>query len=87
MKKPISSCRQALVKGVVRTFSYLILWTIGVWLTIEEIDMDYSEWLGFDYKSNQKEIKKVSTFIMNHATVFDVIALTSRSSQPAFAAK
>mmetsp|Transcript_96418 Transcript_96418/g.132770 ORF Transcript_96418/g.132770 Transcript_96418/m.132770 type:complete len:206 (+) Transcript_96418:18-635(+) len=87
IKKPMSKCRRITTKAIIRFFSKIILIDCGVWLNIEQLDFDYSEWLGADYKEHEKPIKKVSTFVMNHWSLVDVICLTSTNIQPAFCAK
>ena len=77
MSKPFSRCRRVVTKFILRLFSKLLLLTIGAWVSVRHVDMDYSEWLGPDYKEQYKPIKKVSTVVMNHTTVFDVLCLTS----------
>ena len=50
---------------------------IGVGHSIEEVEMDYSEWLGPDYKEHyDKNLKKTSTLICNHVTPHDSMLLT-----------
>jgi len=42
-----------------------------------EVEMDYSEWLGPDYKQKyDNSLKKTSTLISNHVTPHDSMILT-----------
>lgn len=41
----------------------------------EEIDCDYTYWLGEGYKEKYRSIKKTSTVICNHVSWLDTICL------------
>ena len=46
----------------------------GLFTKGEEVDMDYSYWLGPDYKSKYKQgIKKTSTVVSNHVSWIDAM--------------
>ena len=45
--------------------------------TIEDVDADYSEWLGPDYKEKyDKSLKMTGTMISNHVTQHDAMMIT-----------
>lgn len=50
---------------------------------MKEVDADYSEYLGKDYKSKEKKPKVVSTLVSNHSSYIDPILILNRI-RPAF---
>lgn len=48
------------------------------------LDYDYTEFLGPDYKRNQKKIKRTSTIVSNHVSWLDTVILI-KNVKPAFA--
>lgn len=48
------------------------------------LDYDYTEFLGPDYKINQKKIKRTSTIVSNHVSWLDTVILI-KNVKPAFA--
>ena len=49
-KGPVSGFRKNLLGGIVGFFSWVLLVITGVWSDFNEIDYDYSEYLGPNYK-------------------------------------
>lgn len=69
-KQPFSSCRSK-VSFVIWTFwSRLILIVGGISYEINEIDYDYSKYLGPNYKETQKK-KNVKLMVSNHVSYLD----------------
>ena len=60
---------------------YLLI--IGMSSTSRKIDVDYSEYLGKDYKKTMKKPKRVSTIISNHTTWLDPVVFI-KTLRPAF---
>ena len=54
-KKPLSGCRKTMVFFVVRWFCRLMLWLAGIRLSVRDLDFDYKEYLGSNYKSDPKK--------------------------------
>lgn len=82
--KPVTGCR----KGIIRCLYWCLAHTmliIGFYCkTTEHVDVDYSEYLGPDYKETMKPVKKVSTIICNHMSFMDIVILCGSYLQPAF---
>jgi len=51
---------------------------------LKYLDYDYTEYLGQDYKINQKKIKRTSTIVSNHVSWLDTVVLI-KNVKPAFA--
>ena len=56
----------------------------GCWTTVKEVDVNYTYYLGPDYKQKMKPIKKTSTIIANHISFLDGPCLI-KAIFPAFA--
>jgi len=87
MSKPLTPWRRAITKYLIIISSKLILFAHGMSLSTREIPFDYSPWLGKDYKQKKPNVKRVSTIVMNHSTMMDMISLTAQGFMPSFAAK
>ena len=48
----------------------------GVWTEYEEVDFDYSEYLGPNYKQKYNHSIKTSTIVTNHVSWHDTMNLT-----------
>lgn len=61
---------------------------LGIGMKVKRVTIlvDYSEYLGPDYKKNQVVPKHISTYVSNHVSWADIIVHISQF-QPAFAAK
>lgn len=51
--------------------------------TLKYVDSDYTEYLGPNYKTNQKKIKRTSTIVCNHTSWLDTVILI-KNIKPAF---
>ena len=60
------------------------LFVAGMRTSVNYIDLDYSEYLGPDYKNTQKKIKRTSTIVCNHVSWLDAVVLI-KNIRPAFA--
>jgi len=82
----LSPWRRSVTNAVINIASHLLLFAHAMSLSTREIEVDYSPWLGEDYKQKRPDVKRVSTLIMNHTTLFDIPALQTQGS-PSFATK
>ena len=78
-------CRRSLVRLQYRLLVSLYLIVAGMWTSKVEKDCDYSYYLGPDYKSGYKQIKKTSTIVANHSGWLDT-QLMIKYFCPGFAA-
>lgn len=60
------------------------LWVSGINTTLKYCDVDYSYYLGSNYKEIQSKPKRTSTIVSNHTSWFDPIVLI-KLIRPAFA--
>ena len=66
----------------------MLHWFVGgIYTRTRQHDVDYSYYLGPDYKKTMKEVKHVSTLVTNHVSWCDVMILLGGRYTPAFAAK
>jgi len=73
--KPVTGCRKGLIRCLYWCLAYSML-LIGFYCkTTEQVDADYSEYLGPDYKEKMKPVKKVSTIVCNHVSFMDIVIL------------
>jgi len=56
---------------------------VGLRTTLHYDEVDYSEYLGQNYKTNMKKIKRTSTIVCNHVSWLDCVVLI-KSIRPAF---
>ena len=70
-----NGCRKKLIHLLYRTFGVLWCFVGGVFASKKIIDVDYTEYLGPDYKKGYKDIKKTSTIVSNHVSWFDTMML------------
>lgn len=77
MNKALTPWRRTITKNIIIIASKLFLFAHGMSLSTRHIPFDYSPWLGDDYKEKKPNVKKVSTIVMNHSTMTDIISLTS----------
>ena len=79
-----SGCRKKLIKTVFITTNSLYLIVAGLRTNKKHLDIDYTEYLGPDYKKNERKIKRVSTIVSNHVSWIDPVVLI-KTIYPAFA--
>ena len=60
------------------------LFVAGMSTKLKKINIDYSEYLGPDYKETQEDGKRTSTMVCNHVSWLDTVILIKNLS-PAFA--
>ena len=63
-----------------------MLWLGGIRVTSKQMDYDYTEYLGPDYKNDPKKSPFVSTIVSNHISWMDSIIM-ARVFSPSFTAK
>lgn len=74
-RKPLpDGKRLRIVNFAYKYCSFFYVFFGGVIPTKRNKDFDYSKWLGPEYKQKYKNIKKTSTFIMNHVSFMDAQA-------------
>lgn len=62
-----------MIGWVVGLNTYTILIICGIRWKVKEIDIDYSKYLGPDYKNDAKKEKFTSTIVSNHVTWLDSV--------------
>jgi hypothetical protein len=72
-KGPLKAgCRKSIINMLYKYGGYWFCFVCGLFTSGKEVDMDYSYWLGPDYKKKYKQnIKKTSTIISNHVSWID----------------
>ena len=71
-KGPIKEgCRKSLIAIMYKLNAYVFVFVAGIFTSNRKQDVDYSFYLGKDYKSTMKPIKKVSTMLCNHVSWLD----------------
>lgn len=84
-KAPMKNgCRKWIIFFMYHVCCTFFLFVAGTRTSVKYIDLDYSEYLGSDYKKNQKKIKRTSTIVSNHISWLDAVVLI-KSIKPAFA--
>ena len=81
-----NGCRKKITKGMIKACNAINLLIIGCWTTVNYKDVDYSYYLGDEYKKKEKGVKMTSTIICNHVSWLDGMVLL-KSLFPAFAPK
>lgn len=66
-----SSCRKKVINGLFYLNARIYMFWCGVLSSKTEVDIDYTYYLGPDYKSGYRNIKQVSTFVSNHVSWID----------------
>lgn len=75
-KGPLKNkCQRKAVKILFEVCGYALLFLFGCGAKVEHVDVDYSYFLGRDYKKGYKDIKKTSTIICNHVSCLDSMAI------------
>lgn len=64
------------MSGLYRNTAKLWMLVAGVWTEYEEVDFDYSEYLGPNYKQKYNHSIKTSTIVTNHVSWHDTMNLT-----------
>ena len=76
-------CRKKLLFFMYKKCTSLYLFIAGIRTKKKQIDSDYSEYLGRDYRTKMRKIKKTSTIVCNHISWLDTVVLID-SITPAF---
>lgn len=77
VRKGVPKSRRFFIKYAFHTTSWLMLLFAQIRPEVIEIDVDYSVYLGKDYEKNYKKPKgRVSTYVLNHVSGFDIVAIT-----------
>jgi len=79
-----NGCRKWIIYFMYHVCCTFFLFVAGMRTSVKYIDLDYSEYLGPDYKNNQKKIKRTSTIVCNHVSWLDAVVLI-KNIRPAFA--
>lgn len=69
-------CRKKMISWLYRNTAKVWMMIAGVNCEYEEVDFDYSEYLGPDYKKHYDHGIKTSTIISNHVSWHDTMNLT-----------
>lgn len=77
-------CRKKLIRKIYRASAGFGIFLAGMTTTVTYQDVDYSYYLGDDYQSKYKDIKKTSTIVCNHVSWLDPLILIHIVA-PAFA--
>jgi 1-acyl-sn-glycerol-3-phosphate acyltransferase len=83
---PVTGCRKALMRVSYKITSLLVLIFGGIVPFVEDVEFDYSPYLGPNYKATTST-RPVSTIVSNHACWCDIIILLWTRYGPSFAAK
>jgi 1-acyl-sn-glycerol-3-phosphate acyltransferase len=83
---PVTGCRWVLLRGGYKVVAGLVCFFGGVLPFHEEINFDYTPYLGENYKAFQST-KPVSTIVSNHSCWSDVAILVFSKFSPSFASK
>merc|ERR1712060_362156 len=60
----------------------MMLLGMGGWVVYEELDADYSKYLGPKWRENKFKEKRVSTIVCNHIGMYDIIAFMTFGHPP-----
>lgn len=76
-------CRKWLMQFFYHVCCSFFLIVGGLRTTRHYDDVDYTEYLGENYKTNMKKVKRTSTLVCNHVSWFDCVILI-KTIRPAF---
>jgi len=79
-----NGCRKWTIFFMYHVCCWFYLFVCGMRTTLNYRDVDYSYYLGPDYKSKMKKIKRTSTIVSNHVSWLDPVVLI-KNVRPAFA--
>ena len=69
-------CRKSFIDGAYRCCAAICTVATGLTVSKESIELDYSEYLGADYLSKYRDIKKTSMIVSNHVGFLDPFVVT-----------
>ena len=78
--------RKRIMSTIYRAITRFGVFLAGTKLTLTNVDIDYSYYLGPNYLEKYKPIKRTSTIVSNHCSWLDVLILITLK-YPAFAPK
>jgi len=85
-KGPLKNgCRKWVILFMYHVGSTVFLFVAGMQTSLHYQDVDYSYYLGDNYKSSMRKIKRTSTIVCNHVSWLDAVILI-KNVRPAFAA-
>jgi 1-acyl-sn-glycerol-3-phosphate acyltransferase len=71
-KGPLKAgCMKSFLYKWVRLSDFLLLANCGFFTWRKKLDVDYTKYLGPNYKDSKRPVKKVSTIISNHVSWLD----------------
>ena len=72
--EPLTGTRKTMILWLYKRISNILL-RIGLAIKVDRkiLDVDYSEYLGKDYKKTQQIPEHVSTYVSNHVSWADII--------------
>lgn len=79
-----NGCRKWILLFLYHISVTFFLFVAGMQTTLNYKDVDYTYYLGPDYKRNMKKIKRTSTICSNHVSWLDPVVLI-KNVRPAFA--
>lgn len=79
-----NGCRKWIIFFMYHVSVSFYLFTAGMKTTLKYQDVDYSYYLGPEYKRKMKKIKRTSTIVSNHVSWLDPVVLLY-NIRPAFA--
>lgn len=79
--KPMPKWRREISKTLFVYFSYLNAFAVGLIINTKEVDADYTQWLGKDYKKNKlAEGFRCPTYVANHTGWNDITVMLAAHS-------
>lgn len=82
----MTGLRKALAQMGMKTAAFIIMLCYGLLPKRRDLDYNYEEYLGPNYKNTMKEVN-VSTIVCNHSCWADINAIIASSFCPGFGAK
>jgi len=79
-----SGCRKWILYFMYHVCTSFFLFVTGINTSLKYINVDYSYYLGENYKKNMKKIKRTSTIVSNHVSWLDAV-IYIKNIRPAFA--
>lgn len=70
-----NGCRKWVIFFMFHVVISMYLFVVGMKTTLNYKDVDYSAYLGANYKQNMKKIKRTSTVISNHVSWLDPVII------------
>jgi 1-acyl-sn-glycerol-3-phosphate acyltransferase len=79
--------RKKIFQWFVYFYSKTALFMYGIFVNFQEVEFDYSEYLGPNYKDQEDSTVRATTLVSNHISSIDILIFLSHRLQPGFVAK